>query len=115
MKCPVCRFENFDGANFCNECGHKLTATPRAVPQPPSFDEKISRIQQQLPQALADKIITQKDRIEGERKHVTVMFCDMEGFTPLVEKLGPEAAYEVMDQIYEILIRDGKILTDKIR
>ncbi|MGM0428390.1 MAG: ATP-binding protein [Thermodesulfobacteriota bacterium] len=32
------------------------------------------------------------------------MFCDMEGFTPLVEKLGPEEAYKVMDQIYEILI-----------
>jgi class 3 adenylate cyclase/tetratricopeptide (TPR) repeat protein len=32
------------------------------------------------------------------------MFCDMEGFTPLVEKLGPEEAYTIMDQVYEILI-----------
>ena len=32
------------------------------------------------------------------------MFCDMEGFTPLVEKLGPEEAYAIMDQVYEILI-----------
>ena len=32
------------------------------------------------------------------------MFCDMEGFTPLVEKLGPEDAYSTMDQVYEILI-----------
>jgi class 3 adenylate cyclase len=32
------------------------------------------------------------------------MFCDMEGFTPLVEKLGSEKAYSVMDEVYEILI-----------
>jgi class 3 adenylate cyclase len=32
------------------------------------------------------------------------MFCDMQGFTPLVDALGPEAVYSVMDQVYEILI-----------
>ena len=32
------------------------------------------------------------------------MFCDMEGSTGLFEKLGPEEAYKVMDQIYEIMI-----------
>ncbi|UCF85588.1 MAG: AAA family ATPase, partial [Desulfobacteraceae bacterium] len=45
-----------------------------------------------------------RDRIEGERKQVTVMFADMEGFTQLSEKLGPEEAYSIMDQVYEILI-----------
>jgi len=33
-----------------------------------------------------------------------VLFCDMEGFTGLSEKLGPEEAYSIMDQVYEILI-----------
>ena len=32
------------------------------------------------------------------------MFCDMEGFTPLVGRLGSEEAYSIMDQVYEILI-----------
>ncbi len=32
------------------------------------------------------------------------MFCDMEVFTSLVEELGPEEAYGIMDQVYEILI-----------
>jgi len=31
------------------------------------------------------------------------MFCDMAGFTSLVEKLGPEEAYDIMDQVYELL------------
>jgi class 3 adenylate cyclase len=32
------------------------------------------------------------------------MFCDMEGFTPLVEKIVPEEAYSIMDEVYKILI-----------
>jgi len=32
------------------------------------------------------------------------MFADMEGFTRLSERLGPEGAYNIMDQVYEILI-----------
>jgi len=32
------------------------------------------------------------------------MFCDMVGFPTLSEKLDPEEAYNVMDQVYEILI-----------
>jgi class 3 adenylate cyclase len=64
----------------------------------------MDKIQRYLPKGLTEKILAQKDKIEGERKQVTVMFCDMEGFTPLVEKLGPEEAYGIMDQVYEILI-----------
>jgi class 3 adenylate cyclase len=48
--------------------------------------------------------LSQKDRIEGERKQVTVMFADMERFTSLSERLGPEEAYTIMDKVYEILI-----------
>jgi class 3 adenylate cyclase/tetratricopeptide (TPR) repeat protein len=104
MKCPKCQFENAEGIKFCGECGNKLDVPAEAFPKDLSFDEKIAKIQKYLPQGLTEKILSQKDRIEGERKQVTVMFCDMEGFTPLVEALGPEAAYSVMDQVYEILI-----------
>jgi class 3 adenylate cyclase len=69
-----------------------------------SFEEKIDQIQRYLPKGLTGKILAQRGKIEGERKHITVMFCDMEGFTPLVEKLGSEKAYSIMDEIYEILI-----------
>ena len=46
-----------------------------------SFDEKLAKIQRYLPKDLTQKILAQRDKIEGERKQVTVMFCDMEGFT----------------------------------
>jgi class 3 adenylate cyclase/predicted ATPase len=129
MRCPKCQFENPDDKKFCRECGSKLLlACPKcaaeilpidkfcgecgqdlkkpeeALPKDLSFDEKLTKIQRYLPKGLSEKILSQRDRIEGERKHVTVMFADMEGFTQLAERLGPEEAYTVMDQVYEILI-----------
>ncbi|MBW2204735.1 MAG: zinc ribbon domain-containing protein, partial [Deltaproteobacteria bacterium] len=129
MNCPQCQFENRDGANFClecgekielqcpqcgkvvptkakfcDDCGHDLSAPSEAPPKDLSFDEKLDKIQRYLPKGLTEKILAQRGKIEGERKQVTVMFCDMEGFTALVEKLGAEEAYSIMDQVYEILI-----------
>ena len=129
MKCPKCHFENPEGMNFCGDCGCKLEkicskcrfANPTGFKfcgncgqnlnlpsEPPhkeaTFDEKLMKIQKYLPKGLAEKILSQRDKIEGERKQVTVMFCDMEGFTQISDRLGPEEAYRIMDQVYEILI-----------
>jgi len=131
MKCPKCQFENPNGAKFCRdcgtsleldltcpncgsshpqgskfciECGHDLGKPKETPPKELSFDEKLEKIQRYLPKGLTEKIIGQRDRIEGERKQVTVMFCDMEGYTHLSEMIGPEEAYSIMDQVYEILI-----------
>jgi class 3 adenylate cyclase/tetratricopeptide (TPR) repeat protein len=129
MKCPECQFENREGAKFCkkcgaklelvcpecsypltpdslfcDECGYSLSQLPEKAPKDLSLDEKLIKIQKYLPKGLTQKILSQRDRIEGERKRVTVMFCDMQGFTPLSEMLGIEDAYAVIDQVYEILI-----------
>jgi class 3 adenylate cyclase/tetratricopeptide (TPR) repeat protein len=92
------------GSKFCNECGHNLTVSTKPALKELSFDEKLAKIQRYLPKDLTEKILEQKDKIEGERKQVTVMFCDMEDFTSLTERLGSEETYALMDQVYEILI-----------
>jgi class 3 adenylate cyclase len=102
--CPKCDFSNSASFKFCAKCGHNLTLPSKPPPKDLSYDEKIEKIQRYLPEGITEKILSQRDKIEGERKQVTVMFCDMEGFTPLVERLGPEEAYSVIDQVYEILI-----------
>ncbi len=129
MKCPNCGIENRSGANFCVDCGSRLEITcaqcnhlnlPASkfcekcgfkliepsgqISRGLSYDEKLKNIQKYLPEGLREKILAQKDRIEGERKQVTVLFADMEGFTGLLEKLGIEETYTIMDKIYEILI-----------
>ncbi|UCF83745.1 MAG: alpha/beta fold hydrolase [Desulfobacteraceae bacterium] len=104
LVCPQCNYENLPGDKFCGGCGHDLRKPKEAQPKDLSFDEKLTKIQRYLPKGLTEKILSQRDRIEGERKQVTVMFCDLEGFTQLAERLGPEGAYTIMDQVYEILI-----------
>ena len=104
LICPDCGSSNTPNFKFCGECGHNLIVSSEPLPNELSFDEKLDKIQKYLPKGLTEKILAQRDRIEGERKQVTVMFCDMEGFTPLVEKHGAENAYSIMDQVYEILI-----------
>ena len=104
LKCPKCGAEVPLGRKFCGECGHDLTLPSKPVPKELSFDEKLAKIQRYLPKDLTQKILAQRDKIEGERKQVTVMFCDMEGYTNLTDKLGSEETYSMMDQVYEILI-----------
>lgn len=104
LVCPQCSIENPMGNHFCNECGYKFAIPSDIRLEELHFDEKLHKIQRYLPEGLVEKILAQKDKIEGERKQVTVMFCDLVGFTPFVEKVGPEEAYSIMDAVYEILI-----------
>jgi len=102
--CPKCNYSNPPQFKFCGDCGHNLTLPSEPTRKELSFDEKIEKIQKYLPAGITEKILSQRDKIEGEHKQVTVMFCDMKGFTPLSDKLGPEEVYGMMDQVYEILI-----------
>jgi hypothetical protein len=107
LICPQCGSENLPGDKFCGECGYDLTLPKQErTTETPSFDEKLDKIQRYLPKGLTEKILAQRDKIVGERKQVTVMFCDMEGYTALSDKLGPEEAFSIMDQVYEILIHE---------
>ena len=89
LTCPQCSSENVPGDKFCGECGYDLQK-PKETFKELSFDEKIDKIQRYLPKGITEKILSQRGKIECERKQVTVMFCDVVGFTPLVENLGPE-------------------------
>jgi hypothetical protein len=102
--CHQCGSENLPKDKFCGECGHNLTLPSEPSSRDLAFDEKLAKIRGYLPKGLTEKILAQRGKIEGERKQVTVIFCDMAGFTALSERLGPEEAYSIMDQVYEILI-----------
>jgi len=104
LVCPNCGAEGPLDRQFCGECGHDLSLPLEPSPKDLSLDEKLAKIQRYLPKGVTEKILAQRGKIEGERKQVTVTFCDMEGFTALSERLGPEEAYSIMDQVYEILI-----------
>ncbi|RLC00247.1 MAG: hypothetical protein DRH34_11190 [Deltaproteobacteria bacterium] len=81
--CPNCSGSNPLQYKFCGECGHNLTVSSETTTKDLTFNEKIDKIQRYLPKGLTQKILSQRNKIEGERKQVTVMFCDMVGFTGL--------------------------------
>lgn len=95
--------ENIAEMNFCGKCGNALTA-PSALPvKALSFEEILARIQP-IPDGQTSTIPDQKDRIEGERRQLTIMFCDMKGFTPIAHNIGPEETFVLMEKVLEIMV-----------
>jgi predicted amidophosphoribosyltransferase len=83
LECPDCKAKIPLGKKFCGECGHDLTKPVKA----PLIN--YSEPQSYTPKFLADKILTTRSSIEGERKLVTVLFADVTNFTSIAEKLDP--------------------------
>ena len=105
--CPACGTELPPAAKFCLECGHRLGAVetaPAASPTvPPPGPDFQARLASYTPRHLAEKILTSRSALEGERRQVTVLFSDVAGFTPLAEKLDPEDVHRIMDRCFEII------------
>lgn len=124
MRCPNCEFENIEDMNFCGQCGTKLEngcpvcnfINPSAYqfcgkcgqnigrPSPETLTANFSKPQSYTPKHLADKILTNRSSIEGERKFVTVLFADVANFTSFSEKLDPEEIHRIMDGCFKILM-----------
>ena len=104
LPCPQCGCENVPGDRFCGDCGLDLAIPATPLPKVISFEEKLEKLQRYLPGGLTDKILAQRGKIEGEHRQITVMFCDLKGFTPLSEKLGEEKVYSIMDELFEMMI-----------
>jgi class 3 adenylate cyclase/tetratricopeptide (TPR) repeat protein len=98
MICPACGKENLPGSRFCNRCGQDLRGQ---APTPP-LDH--SQPQSYTPRFLAEKILTTRSSVEGERKLVTVLFADVANFTAISEKLDPEEIHGIMDGCFKILM-----------
>jgi len=98
--CPECNFLNPLHFKFCGDCGHDLSQPEEAVPI--DFDQP----QSYTPKHLADKILTTRSSIEGERKFVTVLFADVANYTSMADKLDPEEVHQVMDGCFKILMEE---------
>jgi adenylate cyclase len=42
--------------------------------------------------------------LTGQRREVTVLFCDIRGFTPVAERLDPEAVVQRLNEFYNLMI-----------
>jgi len=98
MKCPKCQHDNRSEAKFCDQCAFPLQVRGKK----PLIE--CSRPHSYTPKFLADKILTTRIAMEGERKRVTVLFADVANYTAMAEKLDPEQVHQVMDGCFKILM-----------
>jgi class 3 adenylate cyclase/tetratricopeptide (TPR) repeat protein len=124
MRCPQCHYDAPVDATFCPECGNKLvrlcarcqtTNAPDhkfckqcGQPLPTSSAHRSAGMTSTSPQSytpryLAEKILTSRDALQGERKEVTVLFCDVVESSGLAERLDPEAMHQIMDQALRLM------------
>jgi class 3 adenylate cyclase len=54
-----------------------------------------------MPTYLAEKILTDRHALEGERKQVTVLFADLKGSMELLADRDPEEARQLLDPVLE--------------
>src|SRR6266850_552728 len=95
MQCPSCGFANPEGMNFCGKCASSLSLfCPQCgFANPPGFAfcGKCATSLQTLDARPTDPRLT-----AGERRQLTVMFCDLVGSTALSTQLDPEELREVV-------------------
>ncbi len=116
--CPRCRAENELGAKFCEQCGGALSRTCAHCQKPLSptarFCPACGRPSDATPSApapvsytpkhLAERILTSKTALEGERKQVTVLFADLKGSMELLADRDPEDARRILDPVLELMM-----------
>jgi len=93
LTCPSCRHSNPVGSLFCNRCGASLGATPTLA------EPRFASPESYTPKHLAEKILTSRAALEGERKHVTVLFADLKGSMELLADRDPEEARKILDPV----------------
>jgi class 3 adenylate cyclase len=99
MKCPKCQFPNREGVQFCEKCGAEMDFDcPNCGTKVPLDREFCG----QCGKRLAEFVETEKKVVEseGERKHVTVLFSDLSGYTTMAEKMDPEELKETTSRIF---------------
>jgi len=115
MRCPRCNAANDAGARFCEDCGGRLDATCPSCGTPITPGKKFCRScgaaltaepagslanpESYIPKHLAEKILTSRSALEGERKQVTVLFADLKSSTELLADRDPEEARALLDPV----------------
>ena len=123
MPCRRCQHENPPTAKFCLECGTRLAlicsncATELPAEAKYCFNcgqavgsgivsSRFSSPENYTPQHLAEKILSSKGTLEGERKQITVLFVDVSGFTAISERLDPEDVHALMNQAVDLMLSE---------
>jgi class 3 adenylate cyclase/tetratricopeptide (TPR) repeat protein len=95
LRCAACGEELPDRARFCAACGQAIDTATHATPT-----------ESYTPRHLAQKILTSRSALQGERKAVTVLFCDVVSSTTLAERLGPDEMHALLRRFFDLALAE---------
>ena len=105
MECLRCHKDNPSDGRFCIHCGTVLAQCPRCGAVTPPESKFCGSCGLNLAEnALAPpdlETTSNGNRPGGERRHLTVLFCDLVGSTMLAKSLDPEELNEITRSYYD--------------
>ena len=96
--CANCGAQLSPTAKFCSECGHPAGTAALSTS---SLSLRFGAPETYTPGHLAEKILTSKAALEGERKQVTVLFADLKSSMELFADRDPEEARKLLDPVLD--------------
>jgi class 3 adenylate cyclase len=87
--CPQCGAANEVGENFCGDCGAALSDSSAIAPAHTESLPQRGHVTDRIPDA-SEGFTSTRDTRAGERRHLTVLFCDLVGSTEIAARLDPE-------------------------
>ncbi len=105
-RCRGCGASLEPQFRFCPDCGLAVGAAEVHDGPPPPTDDSFARLSRNIPEGLAHKVREAERVIEGERKQVTVLFCDLAGSTAIAEGLDPEEYHDLLDEYLGLAFRE---------
>lgn len=99
IKCSECGTLQYPDADFCHKCRHSFTT-------PGLKDDARASQQEYTPAHLSEEILQYPSAHEGERKQVTVLFCDLVHSTALANYLGPEGMHTLLSHFFEFALKE---------
>ncbi len=122
LKCASCMHDNQSGARFCANCGVRLAVQCQACGEPATSDQRfctscgaalapgiavpaagaelaLSPVNY-TPPHLAQRILANRQALRGEKKQVTVLFCDVVESTVLAGAIGAEGMHTLLSDFF---------------
>jgi class 3 adenylate cyclase/tetratricopeptide (TPR) repeat protein len=100
MECPTCSFQNQEGIKFCGKCGERLSTTcPNCKFVNSSQFKFCGKCGHRINQN--HELEKEQKNTKSERKHVTVFFADLSGYTAMTERLDPEDVRTILNQVFK--------------
>ncbi|HEV7734371.1 MAG TPA: adenylate/guanylate cyclase domain-containing protein [Candidatus Binatia bacterium] len=125
MRCVTCGVELIPGKQFCHACGTKAATHCRACDAvldpafrfcpdcgtqvdagsdvPPPVVDPLAGMLARRRQVSTPTVVSSPSAVEGERKLVTVLFCDLVGSVAIAEKLDPEDYNELLEHWLDVV------------